>query len=354
MPRTRRSDPTAPGITRRRRGRGFEYLGPDGATIRDDRTLHRIRSLAVPPAWADVWICADPRGHLQATGVDNAGRRQYRYHDDWRTRRDAEKFDRMLRFAESLPDLRTTVTTHLRRTRPDRERVLACAVRMLDRGLFRIGSEVYAAQNETFGLATIRRDHVQVRGTSVSFDYTAKGGLRRTQSIEDPPTARVLASLKRRRGGGEELLAYRDARTWIDVRSEDINAYLKDHACPDCTAKDFRTWHATVLGAVAVASDATGAHSPSARKRVVSAAVKTVATSLGNTPTVARDSYIDPRVFDRFRSGWTIAPSLELPGDALPGAALQLELERAVIDLLEEPRTSEGVERVTGERAEAA
>jgi DNA topoisomerase IB len=300
---------TAPGITRRRHGRGFVYTHPNGQRVRDEETLTRIRGLAIPPAWTDVWICPDERGHLQAVGIDAAGRRQYRYHDDWRIRRDRQKFDRVLRFATRLPRMRRDAKRALAAKAPTRERALAGAVRMLDLGAFRVGSETYAEANGSYGLATLRRSHVRVEGDEVRFDYVAKGGKRQVQRIRDAQVARLIRSLLRRNGGGKELLAYRQGRTWRDLRSEDINAYLKELAAEEISAKDFRTWHATVLTAVLLASAEEQLTSVTSRKRVVSRVVKEVAEVLGNTPAVCRASYIDPRVIDLFLDGETI----ELP-----------------------------------------
>jgi DNA topoisomerase IB len=309
--------------------------------------LARVHALAIPPAWRDVWICLDPQGHLQATGIDAAGRKQYRYHDHWRARRDREKFDDMIEFGRALPGLRRRVTRHLRGDDElTRRRVLACATRLLDLGFFRIGSEDYAEDNRTYGLATMLKRHVTVEGGEVVFDYPAKGGQRRVQAIADDDVRAVVAALKARRGGGEELLAHRDDGHWVDVRSPDINAYVKEITGGDFSAKDFRTWNATVLAAVALAGEQERleergrASTMTSRKRAVSAAVKAVAAYLGNTPAVARGSYIDPRVIDRFQSGDTIAPALrELGGEpdlARPGK--RTRIEAAVLELLADAR----------------
>jgi DNA topoisomerase I len=337
VPRLRRSDCGAPGIRRRRRGRGFEFLDPDGERIDDPETLERIADLAVPPAWKDVWICLDPLGHLQATGIDDAGRKQYRYHDQWRTRRDREKFADMVEFGYALPKLRRRVRRDLGREALDRPRVLACATRLLDVGFFRIGSEDYAVTNESYGLATMRRKHVTIEDGEVVFDYPAKSGQRRVQAIADEAVCDIVAALKRRRGGGQELLAYKDGPRWRDVRSDDINAYVKNATSHDFSAKDFRTWNATVLAAIALATGDNGKpRSKTAYKRATAAAVKAVAAFLGNTPAVARASYIDPRVFDRFRSGWTIEDTLAEIGEPdLGRPRKRAKIEAAVLDLLE-------------------
>jgi len=225
-----------------------------GKTIADPETLQRIRSLAIPPAWEDVWICSWANGHIQAVGTDARGRKQYRYHDRWREHRDREKFDRMLDFARALPGLRETAGRQLRKRPPTRERVLAGAVRLLDRGFFRIGGESYAEENDTYGLATMQKRHVRLRpGNVIEFDYVAKGGQRRLQSIVDPQVYKLVGELKRSRGGGDDLLAYKKRGRWRDVLSADVNAYIKEVTGGDFTAKDFRTWTATVLAAVGVA-----------------------------------------------------------------------------------------------------
>jgi DNA topoisomerase I len=323
---------TGPGISRRRQGRGFTYVHPNGQTLRDDATRQRIRALAIPPAWEDVWICPDERGHLQAVGTDGAGRKQYLYHEDWSARRGRQKFDRMLRLAWRLPAMRKVSDRDIASRGLTRERALAGAVRLLDLGFFRIGSEAYTEENGSFGLATLRRTHVKVTGDEVRFDFAAKGGQRRVQAIRDPALARLTGSLLRRKGGGPELLAFRDGKTWRDVRSEDINGYLKDLADEDISAKDFRTWHATVLMAALLASQEEGLTSVTSRKRVVSSIVKEVAEALGNTPAVCRASYIDPRVIDRFLNGETI----ELPrGRDLTDDRVRAAVESAVLDLLD-------------------
>ena len=348
MPRLRRIDCSAPGITRRRRGRGFEYIDTTGARVEDPETLLRIRHLGIPPAWKDVWICPHPTGHLQAVGTDAAGRRQYLYHEVWRQRRDAEKFDHMIEFARSLPRLRATCRRHLALPDLGRERVLACATRLLDRGFFRIGTEGYAEQNQTYGLATMHKKHVRLRDNVIYFDYVAKSGQRRVHALVDPEVFDVISALKKRRSRGPELLAYKEANTWVDVKSADINLYVKDAMGGDFTAKDFRTWNATVLAAVALAVSGEVARSKTARKRAMTRAVQEVAHYLGNTPAVCRASYIDPRVFDRFRSGWTIAPSLEMLGEDVEFGELSTQgaVEQAVLDLIEDRREAETVDKI--------
>jgi DNA topoisomerase IB len=350
MSRLRRVDCATPGITRRRRGKGFEYLdGTTGERIEDEEVVQRIRALAIPPAWQDVWICADPLGHIQATGLDARGRKQYRYHDHWRERRDRQKFDAMVDFANALPDLRERVEADLRKRRISRERVLACAVRLLDRGFFRIGSEDYAEENETYGLATMRKRHVTIQGNTLVFDYEAKGGKRRVQTIADAKVSRLVRTLRERRGGGHELLAYRNGDQWHDIRSTEINDYIKDVVGEQHSAKDFRTWNATMLAAVVLAASARerDMSTKGGRNRAKRDAVKQVSHYLGNTPAVCRASYIDPRVFDRFDGGLTIGGVLDrLPDDPADWPEIQRPIEEAVLDLIDR-RESEAIERVS-------
>jgi DNA topoisomerase I len=349
--RLRRSDCSRPGIRRRRRGRGFGYVYEDGRRVEDPEVLARIGGLAIPPAWQDVWICPYPNGHLQATGTDAAGRKQYRYHEHWRTRRDAQKFDDMVLFAQALPKLRRRVDRDLGDCAAlDRACVLACAVRLLERGFFRIGSEQYAEENESYGLATIRKDHVTIQdGGLMVFDFPAKSGQRRHQGVLDERACAIVGALKRRRGGGPELLAYRVGRRWQDLRSDDINEYLKEATGGEHSAKDFRTWNATALAAVALAVSGRSAHTRTARKRAIKRAVEEVAVYLGNTPAVCRASYIDPRVFDAFDARLTIAPALERVAATMRPGELpihQPELERAVLDLIGGRAGAPGLEKV--------
>jgi DNA topoisomerase IB len=332
--RLRRSDVNRPGYGRRKAGRGFAYYDMDGSLIRDDR-LDRIRALAIPPAWRDVWICPWPNGHIQATGVDAAGRRQYRYHDQWRARRDAEKHERVLEIAHQLPDVRDAVVAALRTRGLNRERVLATAIRLLDLGAFRIGSEQYAEENGTFGLATLRREHVRVRGERTFFSYTAKGGIEREVELTDRPTATVVRQLlERPEGTGEELLAYQlDDGTWRDVTSTEINAFLKEISDAEITAKDFRTWNATVLMAATLAEEPPP-KSRTARKKAVREAYVRVSEQLGNTPAVCKASYVDPRVVDRFENGETVADALRAAAQEDADRDAQRTLEQAVCQML--------------------
>ncbi|HET9198339.1 MAG TPA: DNA topoisomerase IB [Solirubrobacterales bacterium] len=329
--RLRRADCAGPGIRRIRRGRGFSYEDGTGEKIADEETLERIRQLAIPPAWKEVWICPEPFGHIQATGYDEAGRKQYLYHERWQQRQAERKFELVREFALALPKLRRAVTADLRRQGMPRERALACAVRLLDLGFFRVGSEVYAEENESYGLATVRREHVTIKRGEVVFDFPAKSGQRRVQSIRDAAARRAIEAMHRRRSGPEDLLAYRAGREWVDVRSDEINEYIHAKIGDGFTAKNFRTWHGTVLAAVALAGEEPP-RSDAAYKRAISAAVDQVSEALGNTPAVCRASYIDPRVLDRFRNGDTIRPAASSNGRL--SAKQRLTIEREVIELV--------------------
>jgi DNA topoisomerase IB len=336
MARLRRVTATMPGIVRRQRGRGFSYEDARGRPVSDDETIERIRSLAIPPAWNDVWICPDPAGHLQAVGTDAAGRRQYLYHDAWRTRRNVQKFRRVERFAEQLPQLRSTCNAALRLRGLPRDKVLATAIRLLDEGSFRIGSESYARANGTYGLATLRREHATVEGGRVTFDFTAKSGKRHVQTIVEPTLARTVRALKERRGGGRELLAYEEDGSWVDIRSTEINDALHEIAGEDFSAKDFRTWQATVLAAALLAQKDHERTGTSSLRREVSAVVREVAEHLGNTPAVCRASYIDPRVIDAFQDGSTIGSAIRgIDLDAPFDLSVRQRIERAVLGLLQ-------------------
>jgi DNA topoisomerase I len=335
--RTRRVDCGGPGIRRARRGRGFSYHEEDGSQVTDATTLERIRALAIPPAWSDVWICSHPRGHVQATGYDAAGRKQYRYHDDWRAHRDRMKFEEMLDFARKLPRVRARLDEDLERRGFVLERVRACAVRLLDLGLFRIGSERYEAENESYGLTTLKCRHVRSERGGVVFEYPAKGGQVSLHRISDPTVLATVRGLRKRGRPDEDLLRYRRGREWRSLGSEQVNAFIKELIGADFSAKDFRTWNATVLAAVTLANHAGEERTAAARRRTANLAVRETAAYLNNTPAVCRSSYIDPRVFDRFDAGDTIAPALRrIERGTDPGVFPDREaIERAVIRLLD-------------------
>lgn len=338
--RLRRSSCDKPGIRRRRAGRGFTYIGPDGSRISDPEVIDRICRLAIPPAWSEVWICTWPHGHIQALGTDDAGRRQYLYHEEWRLHRDRQKFLRSVEFGKMLPAMRQAVAGHLALGGPSEERVLAAGARLLELGLFRIGSDQYVTEHGTYGLSTLTKSHVTIRKGTAVFDYLAKGGIQRTVPITDPETIEVVSALRRRRYGGSRLLASKQGSRWVDLRADDLNAYLKDVSGPDFTAKDFRTWSATSLAAVSLAK-APQAPSRSARKRQVATSVRYVADCLGNTPAVCRSSYIDPRLLDRYETGASIdlfeaVSTGRGRSPAMFDYATRLAAEPAVLELLEE------------------
>jgi DNA topoisomerase I len=330
--RLRRSVLTGPGLRRVRRGKGFAYRDDAGHPV-DAETKERIQALVIPPAWRDVWIAPHANAHIQAVGTDDAGRRQYLYHPAWRNRRDQQKFDEMAAFARLLPEVRRTTAALLRKRSLCRERVLAGAVCLLDRGFFRIGGDEYAEENGSYGLSTFERRHVHVTDGMLVFDYAGKTGKRQVREIVDPALYRVAGELKHTRRRSPRFLAYREGRRWVDVRAQDINAFLKELTGADFTAKTFRTWHATVLAAVALA-EAPHAGTVSGTKRVLAGAVAEVAEALGNTPAVCRASYIDPRVFDRYRAGSTIEPQLAAAARNGSARRLQPEIEAAVLHLL--------------------
>jgi DNA topoisomerase I len=309
------------GLRRERRHGEWVILDLAGESVADTETLERVRALGIPPAWTDVWIAAAPNAHLQATGLDSKGRRQYLYHPLWRVRRDHEKYDDMLEFAGKLPRIRTTTRSLLDSRPGERERTLALAIRLLDIGLFRVGWDRYARDSGHVGLTTLRRENVTLRGSEVHFDFVAKSAKRRRMTVRDPQSVAALAELKRRRGAPDELFVYRSQLGWQRVHAPDVNNALRTWGEGPYSAKEFRTWSATVLAAVALA----GEHKNGRRgPRAVSGAVREVSLALGNTPAVARASYIDPRVVALFDSGQVV----ELP-DAAPKAASTLEIESA-------------------------
>jgi DNA topoisomerase-1 len=290
-----------PGIRRIRRGRAFTYVDADGKRVRAAADLARIRSLVIPPAWIDVWICPDPRGHLQATGRDARGRKQYRYHPKWRVVRDETKYDRVIGFAQALPSIRRTTSDHLRRQGLPREKVLATVVRLLEKTLIRVGNDEYARSNRSYGLTTMRDGHVEVRGARLRFSFRGKSGVEHEIDLTDRRLARIVRQC--RDLPGYELFQYIDENGQRQtVGSEEVNAYLKDITGQDLTSKDFRTWAGTVLAAQllrefeAFTSDAEA-------KRNILAAVEMVARRLGNTKAVCRKCYIHPAVFDAYLDG---------------------------------------------------
>ena len=325
--RLRRSDPGRPGYGRRRRGKGWLFVDPKGEPVRDPEVLARLNELVIPPAWQDVWISRYPNGHIQATGIDAAGRKQYLYHPMWREKRDEAKFDHVLEVARRLPVLRDRVELDLAGRGLNRDRVLATVARLLDMGMFRVGNDQYATgEDPTFGVSTLRPEHARSRQGCVVFEFPAKGGIEQVRRIDDPELCRVLTNLRRRRRAEERLFGYWDGRSWRDVRSDEVNDYLRDASGGEMTAKDFRTWHATVLAATELAT-AGAQRSVTARRKAVAAVMRSVSELLGNTPTVARTSYVDPRVVDLYHDGVVAPVEPETPRETA---------EKAVLALLEE------------------
>jgi DNA topoisomerase-1 len=326
------NDQRMPGIRRLGTMRRFRYVDRSGRTVSDRADLQRIRSLAIPPAWRDVWICADPRGHLQATGRDARGRKQYRYHPRWREVRDEVKYGRLIAFAEALPRIRARVAADLRRQGLPREKVLAAVVALLEKTLIRVGNEEYARENGSVGLTTMRDRHAKIQGGSVRFEFTGKSGIRHAVDLRDARLARIVKAC--RDLPGFELFQYVDAdgtRQVID--SADVNRYLREISGEDFTAKDFRTWAGTVLAAKALAAVAES-RSSTQSKRNVGRAVEQVAARLGNTKTVCRKCYIHPAILDAYMDGATIATIRARAAKLASRAALDTE-ELAVVRLIE-------------------
>src|SRR6476469_7232405 len=328
MPRTRRSSPDPPGWTRRRAGNGFVYLDQHGDRLPAE-DAQRVRELVIPPAWRDVWVCPWPNGHLQAVGTDDAGRRQYLYHPDWRARRDAEKFDRMLEFGKALAKARELMLVDLGKEGMPLERACAAAVRLLDLGYFRIGNDVYADTHGSFGLTTLERRHVRRHQDRLVFTFTGKSGVDHRIEIDDAVVIEAIDVMRRRRGKDLRLLSYREGRTWRSVLPDLVNEYVRESTGLEATAKDFRTWHATVLAAAALAETDEPGETKASRKRAVAAAMREVADYLGNTPTLARNSYVDPRIVDAYEEGTTIATATRRHYRTVDER--QAALERAVL-----------------------
>ena len=297
----RYSSDAQPGIRRTRHGTTFRYHGPNGRRVTDPAELARIRALVIPPAWREVWICADPRGHLQATGRDARGRKQYRYHPKWRQVRDDTKFERMIGFAQKLPHIRLRTTRDLRRRGMPREKVLATVVRLLEKTLIRVGNDEYARQNRSYGLTTLRDNHVEVKGARVRFSFRGKSGVEHDIDLEDRHLARIVRAC--RDLPGYELFQYvnGDGKRQT-IGSADVNAYLKDVGGDDYTSKDFRTWAGTVHAAEVLRACGP-CRSKAEEKRNILRAVEAVALRLGNTKAVSRKCYIHPTVFDAYVDG---------------------------------------------------
>ena len=331
--RLRRSELTGPGIARKRRGKGFSYQGHDGEAL-DERTVQRIKDLVIPPAWKKVWISPHRNGHIQAVGTDVAGRRQYLYHQAWQDERAEEKFDRALALSKELPGWRAAVAEDLGRRGTGRDRVLALALHLLDHGYFRAGGEQYAEENESYGLATLLCEHVTVRGGAVAFDFPAKSGVRRTLEIENPEAVRAVRSLLRGADRSGRFLVCTSASGPVDLHADDLNARFKELVGDDYTVKDLRTWHGTVLAAAAFV-DADPPVSKKVIKRVEAAVMKEVSAELGNTPAVARSSYVDPRVITGYEQNFTIAAAAKRAARTRDLNRRQAILEQATRTLIQ-------------------
>ena len=305
MVRLRTVRPASRGWTRRRVGKGFTYVDDTGAKI-SPADVERIKGLAIPPAWENVWICPVPNGHIQAVGMDAAGRKQYLYHPDWRVKRDAMKFDRVLEVARQLSRTRASVLEHLELPGMPLERAAATAVRLLDLGYFRIGSDAYTDENGSFGLTTLERRHVTRRKGRLIFTFTGKSGVDHCIEIDDPLSIAAVETMRRRRSDDPRLMAYQVDRRWLPLDASRVNDYLRTSTGAYMTAKDFRTWHATVIAATALATTSEPGHTAASRKRAVRQAMVEVSTYLGNTPAIAKSSYVDPRVVDLYQDGTTI------------------------------------------------
>jgi DNA topoisomerase I len=322
-------DDEGPGIRRRRAGTGFSYIGPDGQRIRDRHVLQRIRSLVIPPAWTDVWICPDPRGHIQATGRDARGRKQYCYHVRWREVRDAAKYERLVAFGEALPRIRERVEHDLRQHGMPRTKVLAMVVKLLEETSIRIGNEEYRRENRSFGLTTLRNRHVSFEGSTVRFEFKGKSGRLHSIKLTDARLARLVKRCQEI--PGQELFQYLDDDGQRHaIESSDVNAYLREISGSDFTAKDFRTWNGTVL-ALRYLNVCERPSSATAGKRLISGAIKSVARELGNTPAVCRKAYVHPVVLNAYLTG-LLSPDAGMV-EVKPDAGLTDE-ERCVLDLL--------------------
>jgi DNA topoisomerase-1 len=290
-----------PGLTRVRSGKGFSIRDAEGRTFHDKAVIDRIRMLAIPPAWTDVWICPQATGHIQATGRDVKGRKQYRYHADWSSHASETKFDRLPAFARALPRLRARVEADLSSRGPSREKVLATAVRLLEITLIRVGNREYARQNRSYGLTTLHKRHLEVDGAGLSFAFRGKSGVEHRVSVRDRRLAAVVRSL--RELPGQQLFKYRDADgVLVPITSDDVNAYIREAMGDQFSAKDFRTWAGTVSAARAL-REMEPPTSPTDARRKITVCVKAVAGLLGNTPTVCRSSYVHPAVFDLYETG---------------------------------------------------
>lgn len=334
-----------PGLTRCRSGKAFIYVKPDGKRVTDDQVLARIRALVIPPAWEEVWICPSERGHLQATGRDARGRKQYRYHAKWREHRDDNKFQHMVAFAKALPKIRRRVKRDLQKPGLPREKVLATVLKLLETTLIRVGNDEYARTNQSFGLTTLRNQHVKVTKESIHFRFRGKSGKDHEISLRDRQLARIVKRCQDM--PGQELLAYEDEKGQPrDVRSEDVNEYLHSITGDHFTAKDYRTWAGTVLAAIALREFQEVTSETQAKKNAV-LAVEAVARMLGNTPAVCRKCYVHPTILDSYFEGQTIATLTKNVAVKIDRSLSQLKPEEASVLVLLQRRLKSNKRRLS-------
>jgi DNA topoisomerase I len=324
----------AKGITRERDGDSFKYTKSTGQPVTDEATLERIRKLAIPPAWTDVWICPKPSGHLQATGRDARGRKQYRYHPQFREVSEQTKYEHMLEFARALPAIRAKVAEHMALRGLPREKVLATVVHLLETTLIRVGNDDYARQNESYGLTTLRNKHVKVEGTQLRFQFKGKSGKMWKLQIKDRRVAKIVKGCQDL--PGQELFAYVDDEGQArDVTSADVNAYLREITGSDITAKDFRTWAGTVMAALAL-QEFERFDTKAAQKKNLKAAIERVAARLGNTPTICRKCYVHPEILNSYAEGQLLLEiKQEVEGELRDDLAALKPEEAAVLGLLQ-------------------
>ncbi|KQO65665.1 MULTISPECIES: DNA topoisomerase IB [unclassified Methylobacterium] len=330
---------TMPGLTRRKSGTGFAYRDARGQPVRDAKTLARIRALAIPPAYTDVWICPRANGHIQATGRDAKGRKQYRYHPDFRAARDLTKFEHVMAFADALPAIRARVDADMGRRDLPREKVLATVVHLLETTLIRVGNDDYARTNKSFGLTTLRDRHARIEGSALTFRFKGKSGKTWDLGLKDRRVARIVKACQDL--PGQELFQYRDADGTVrDVTSADVNAYLREITGQDITAKDFRTWAGTVLAALAL-QEFEAFDSEAKAKKNLRAAIEGVAARLGNTPTICRKCYIHPQVLDCYLEGALLLQIKDAVEDELREDLAGLKPEEAAVLGLLQARLAE-------------
>ena len=351
-------DDSKPGLRRKRNGKGFRYIDGQGATIRDPGEIERLKGLAIPPAYTDVWICPHPNGHIQATGRDEKGRKQYRYHPRFREAREASKFHRIMAFAEALPGIRRRIDADMGRRGLPREKVLATVVHLLETTLIRVGNDDYARSNKSYGLTTLRDPHVKVAGAEMRFRFKGKSGKEWSVSVRDRRVAKIVKACQDL--PGQELFQYVDDEgERRDVTSSDVNAYLREITGEDFTAKDFRTWAGTVLAALAL-REFEAFDSEAKAKKNLRAAIESVASRLGNTPTICRKCYIHPQILGCYLEGGLLLQIKDAVENELTDGlgALRSE-EAAVLSLLRgrleaAERAAEAPRRTGGRKAKAA